>query len=427
MVTLAALACGLAVFGLSPASAETVTIARASTSTTGGDANGASGAPVLSADGTMVAFQSAASNLVAGDRNGLDDAFVLNYATGQTQLVSVATDGGPANGPSTPLAISPDGRYVVFGSSATNLTPDALPGRCPPTMGCISQIYLRDMVAGTTDLVSRATTGAPGLLGSGAAAVSADGHFVAFTSSAPNLVPGDSNRMADVFLRDRWQGTTRRLDVTAPGSQANGPADMQQITMTPDASFVAFASAAPNLARRPFRQWNVYVANTSTHALHLISQTVTGRRPMGRSVFPSISDDGTKVAFLSSAPLGAGDGGNSWNVYLANLAAHSIRRAPLVTTAAPQISGDGDHVAVASSTVAGEMLPRGVIEAVVWNRVTGDVQLASPRLDGDSSAGQVTTVRISRDGGVTAFDSAAGDLIALDANGADDVFLHFSA
>jgi Tol biopolymer transport system component len=143
----------------------------------------------VSAHGRYIAFESAATNLVPGDTNSRRDVFVRDLKTGTTQRISVASDGSQSNGDNTDPAISGDGRYVTFTSTASNLAS----GASRPN------VYIRDRWTGTTSQVSdnRATTDY--LLGS--ISMSMDGHHVAFASSATDLVPHDTNGYPDVFIR----------------------------------------------------------------------------------------------------------------------------------------------------------------------------------------------------------------------------------
>ena len=162
-----------------------------------GDAQGNSGSvfPSISADARYVAFQSIASNLVSTDTNIWQDVFVRDRTARTTELVSLAGNGAVGDDSSFTPSMTPDGRYVVFTSSATNLVPG--------DTNAVDDVFVRDRLAGTTERVSVGTGGSEGNGASGQPSVSADGRFVAFRSEATNLVPGDSNGMADIFVHDR--------------------------------------------------------------------------------------------------------------------------------------------------------------------------------------------------------------------------------
>ncbi len=167
---------------------QTTHVSVASDSTWG---NSSSARPALSADGRYVAFDSFANNLVSGDTNNFQDVFVHDRQTGQTTRVSVAGDGSQGNSPSFSVAISADGRYIVFGSASNNLVSGDTNGA--------SDIFVHDRQTGQTTRVSVALSGAQSNSPSRGPAISADGRHVAFESDASNLVGGDTNGFRDAF------------------------------------------------------------------------------------------------------------------------------------------------------------------------------------------------------------------------------------
>jgi len=141
----------------------------------------------ISADGRFVAFESFASNLVPGDTNGWEDVFVHDRATGVTERVSVASDGTQGDAASFGGSMSADGRFVAFGSLASNLVPGGANGW--------GDVFVHDRATGITERLS--------LADGGSTVLSADWRFVAFQSDA-SLVPGDTNGTDDVFVVDRY-------------------------------------------------------------------------------------------------------------------------------------------------------------------------------------------------------------------------------
>jgi Tol biopolymer transport system component len=214
-------------------------VTRVSVSTTGGDANAASYAPAISADGRYVAFVSDASNLVVGDTNNEADVFVRDVLQGATSRVSVSSNGAQSNGASNNPVVSSDGRYVAFDSLASNLVAD--------DNNSASDVFVRDLVGGTTERVSLAANGAEGSAASEMPSISSDGRYVAFASAAENLigVAGDTNQAWDVFVRDRTAATTVRVSITTAGSQASGNSFAPAISG--DGRYVAFESQASDL------------------------------------------------------------------------------------------------------------------------------------------------------------------------------------
>jgi PKD repeat protein len=191
----------------------------------------------ISSDNRYVAFWATSTNLVSGDTNGYSDVFVRDRGTDTTALISVSTAGVQGNGRSEVPAISLDGRYVAFQSLATNLVTGDTNGK--------QDIFVRDLTAGTTDLVSKSSAGVAGNSNSGTPAISADGRYVAFFSSATNLVAGDTNGMRDVFVHDRQTNTTTRVSVSTAGAQGN--ANSLDAFISPDGRYVGFYSDASNL------------------------------------------------------------------------------------------------------------------------------------------------------------------------------------
>lgn len=215
----------------------------------GTQANDQSFAPAISADGRSVAFVSAASNLVAGDTNAFLDVFVHDLQTGETSRVSLASDGTEGNEVSFAPSISADGRIVAFVSDANNFVPRDTNGRREAFLG--EDVFVHDRDTGETTLVSMAFNRRPSNDASFEPSISADGRFVAFSSFASNLVRKDTNKIQDVFVRERETGTTVRASVASDGTQATGIAGPFDNSADPsingDGHIVAFSSSATNL------------------------------------------------------------------------------------------------------------------------------------------------------------------------------------
>jgi len=197
------------------------TTRRISVDSFGNQSNGASYWPVISADGRFVAFRSVADNLVANNTSDSSgDVFVHDLQTGETELVSVRSTGASGNGWSGHPAISTDGRFVAFTSDASNLV-------LSDTNGW-EDVFVRDRQTQTTERVSVATNGEEGGSISDVPAISGTGRFVAFQSTASNLINGDTNGVVDIFLHDRESGVTVRISESETGAQADagsfGPA-----------------------------------------------------------------------------------------------------------------------------------------------------------------------------------------------------------
>jgi Tol biopolymer transport system component len=195
--------------------------------------------PVISGDGWYVTFYTSASNLVPDDTNGYPDVFVHDRHTGETTRVSVASDGTQATGGfSDRGTISADGRYVAFQSVSSDLVDGDTNGA--------EDIFVHDRQTGETTRVSVASDGAQSNDDSDGPCISSDGRYVVFRSYANNLVPGDTNGYADIFVHDRQTGETTRVSVASDGTQGNGLSDYWP-SISGDGRHVAFESEASNL------------------------------------------------------------------------------------------------------------------------------------------------------------------------------------
>ncbi|WP_221030636.1 beta strand repeat-containing protein [Actomonas aquatica] len=280
---------------------QTSTIRRLNVSEQGAEGNGASQYPFISANANRVAFSSEATNLVLGDTNGFSDIYVVTTFTGAISRVSLSSTGTQANGSSFRPALSQDGRYVVFESSATNLVTGG-------TATGVTHIFLRDTQTGTTELISVDGSGAAGNDDSTQARVSADGRYVVFASDASNLVAGDANGTRDIFVRDRTAGTTTRVSVATGGTEANGFS--RSPSLTSDGGMVAFSSAASNLVAGDTNGIpDIFVHTVATGVTTRVSISSAGAQASDPSsanfqlgsINPSISATGRFVAFASLA------------------------------------------------------------------------------------------------------------------------------
>ena len=189
------------------------TTTRVSVDGSGAQANEQSWRPEISADGRLVAFASIASNLVAGDTNGAADIFVHDRLTGATTRVSVASGGAQASGESNEPSLSTDGRSVAFTSYSSNLVPG--------DTNSWEDVFVHDRATKTTRRVSVDSSGIQGNNFSIEPSISGNGRFIAFRSDASNLVPGDTNRGHDVFIRDLLSQSTTRVSISNDGAQAS--------------------------------------------------------------------------------------------------------------------------------------------------------------------------------------------------------------
>lgn len=302
-----------------------------------GSGNDHSFDPVISADGRFVAFQSRASDLIAGDSNGTTDVFVRDLITGTTTLVSENLAGtGTGAGASRDPVMTPDARLVAFVSFASDLvTSDG---------NSTADVFLRDMQTGTTTLVSVNLSGtASGNERSYFPSITPDGQRIAFLSRASDLVATDWNLWVDVFVRDLNAGVT-----TLASRSTSGWGGGDDICWAPVISqggdHVAFLSRAGDLTSGALRgRWNVYVHDLVTSVTTLESVRHLGDQGgnADSSTFntvgkPAISNDGRFVAFVSQASdLFEGDANDDWDVFVRD------RRTGVTRLASRSIEGSG--------------------------------------------------------------------------------------
>ncbi len=316
---------------------------RVSVSSKGEEGDRGSFTPAISGDGRWVAFVSEATGLVPDDKNGDPDVFLHDRRRHRTIRLSLATDGRETTGGTSPV-ISRDGRYVVYsvGTPLRSAGDDSdLAGmfvydtktkkriRLPGVAGIDPSISangryiafsseVRDLVPGDTNRVfdafvfdrrtkkiSRVSVGAKGRQGNGessGAVISANGRYVAFSSTASNLIRGDTNKVDDIYVRDLRTGTTRRASVRADGGQANGISGGP--VLSADGRYLLYLSAAPNLmpGDRGQADFHIYWTDLRSGLLRRVTANAAGRAANAESTsFPAMSADGRTVAFGSRA------------------------------------------------------------------------------------------------------------------------------
>lgn len=284
----------------------------------GNPANGHSVMPSISSDGRYVAFLSNASNLVDGDTNNVGDIFVYDRQLGTTERVSVSTSGGQMTHPlgSSDPRISSDGRYVLFSSQDSSLVAEDTNG--------FRDVFLRDRVLGTTERVSvgnaRLQTNGPSDLSS----ISADGRFVAFASGADNLAPGDSNSGTDIFVRDRVAGITQIVSVGTTGNFGNYSSTSPRISA--DGRYVVFESPSTNLVPSDTADnTDIFVRDRQNARTELVSVNTQEIGGDGNSSFPALSPEGRFVAFVSlSTNLVPADNNGFADIFLRNRICHTL-------------------------------------------------------------------------------------------------------
>jgi uncharacterized repeat protein (TIGR01451 family) len=404
----------------------------------GNDISGRFAGPAINGDGQVVAFDSIATSLVPGDTNQEADVFVRDRSTNTTERVSVSSTGAQANEFSSRPAIDAAGNLVTFDSAATNLV-------APDANGGLLDVFVHDRAANTTQLVSVSSDEVQGNSGSNSPSISADGRFVSFVSPASNLVPGDTNNAEDIFVRDLVAGTTERVSLSSTGEQANSSTTLASISA--DGRWVAFSSFATNLVPGDTNgHFDVFIHDRETGLTELVSVSSSEAQGDAPSTTPSVSGDGQLVAFLSGATnLVPGDTNGSQDVFVRDRATGTTERVSVSSdeqqaegtsqdsirgfpASGPDITPDGRFVAFHSSStnlVPGDtntcppvfdQTPGACPDAFVRDRVEGTTERVSVASDGTQGNERSADPAISDDGLVVAFWSAAGNLVPNDTN-----------
>jgi Tol biopolymer transport system component len=405
----------------------------------------------VSMNGQYVAFASEADNLVSNDVNGFRDVFVRDLNAGTNILVSADTNGLPAAGVSSEASISSDGRYVVFSSSAASLVSG-------DTNNSVD-VFERDLQNGTTTLVSVNMNGqGPGNSNSYSPILGGDGRFVLFRSQSQNLASGSfGNGISNLFLRDLQVGTNYALTAAGSGTGISSAA------MTPDGHYVAFIGTIAGSSSTYLYVWDsqlamlVYTNTTaglvqvaiSPDGQRLAYGTATGlfiadrNNPANNATIGSgsfatqwgwnFSADGSLLVYETSAAVAALDTNTVKDVYLYDVLAktnylisHNLDGSAAGDGASdsPVISPDGRFVAYRSS--AGNLVPgdgNGVPDVFIYDRTNGATTLLTASLFGNRSGdNRSLSPFFSGDGRTLVFQSAASDLVTNDENRASDLF-----
>jgi Tol biopolymer transport system component len=402
---------------------------RVSLSGIGGQANNMSLGQAVSADGHFIAFTSYASNLVSGDSPASSDVFVRDRGSRTTSLISVAgTGAAPANGESFGQAISAKGRYVAFSSDASNL----VPGDTNETR----DVFVRDRRTGITQRVSVSSAAVEGNGESHGPTMSGDGRYVAFYSYASNLVPGDTNRTADAFVRDLRSGVTLRASVSSEG--AEGDSVSVEPSMSANGRYVTFYSNASNLVPGDTAATDVFVRDLRTQTTSRESLSSTGAEANSYGSFvPALSANGRYVVFYSvGSNLVPGDTNATGDIFVRDRRRGTTERINLSTSGAqandtssdPAISADGRYVtfsSYASNLVLGDT--NEAPDVFLRDRSTGRTSRISVSSAAVQANGASIDPAISANGRYVAFHSDASNLVRGDTNQSVDVFVWESA
>lgn len=287
--------------------------------------------PEISANGRYIAFRSAASNLIAGDANGsISDIFVYDTQTGKVELISKSSSGVQGNNLSHFAAISADGNVIAFSSEASNLVSNDTNG--------YADVFVRNRKTGKTVRASVSSAGVQadsGIGSNGIVDISADGRYVAFSSSAENLVANDTKSIRDVFLRDVQSGKTTLISIPVATNGYDGGSKDPSISA--NGRFIAFQSGSTKLIANDTADLvsDIFVYDNVNKTARKLTKNANGN-----SILPAISGDGRYVAFLSQASnLVANDTNGAWDSFIYDLNTAKIARVN-VTPSNGQSIGD---------------------------------------------------------------------------------------
>jgi Tol biopolymer transport system component len=418
---------GLDVF-LRDRASNTTALVSVNFSGTGGG-NGNSIASQVSTNGQYVVFQSDASDLLPGDTNGASDIFVRDLQASSNILVSVAADGGWANGASTDPAMTPDGRYVAFVSAATNLVANDTNG--------ISDVFVRDLLSGSTLLVSAGATGAVATFS--APVITPDGRYVAYFSTANGLAPGvPASSQGEVYVCDLISNVTIWASTNAANVVSNvlhlNNAPSYHPSISDDGRFISFKTGWANGVTSPggsgIPKVIIFQFDSSNRTAAIISTNGFPAWQQADDVYgPEMSPDGRFVVFVATnrsstcltVQLWDALAGTNLDVSLA--ADGSFPTNSLSDT--PAVSPDGRYIVYLSNAtnLTGNAVARG-FHIYLRDVLAGTNQLIDIDTNGVGSADLVNTIpTMSADGGFIAFESADSNLVAGDNNRAFDIFL----
>lgn len=380
-----------------------------STSSTGVIGNGYSFSPSVSADGRYVSFDSLAINLVSGDTNDyLNSVYIKDTQTGEVKLVSANSAGVIVNSKTYNRSISDDGRYVAFVTEN-------------------SSIYIKDTQTEELQLLS---VGSTGIIGENPT-FSSDGRYIAFESTASNIVSGDTNGQSDVFIKDTQTGIIQLVSKSSAGAVGNSGSYNPSISV--DGKYITFSSDASNLVNGDTNMdKDIFIKDTQTGEIKLLSES--SARVIGNydSSKPSISSDGKYVAFTSGAGNLLIEDSPYHDIFIKDTQTGAIKLVSASSAGvggnydsySPSISADGRYVAFeskASNLVSGDTTQTSDI--FIKDTQTGAIQLASVSSGGAIGNGQSYAPSISTDGKYITFYSYASNLVSGDTNDSPDIFI----
>ena len=377
--------------------------------------DGESFAASPSGDGRFVVFSSRATNLVTGDTNDAPDVFLRDRQTGTTTRLNVGPNGEQVTPPAQ-IDVPP----AISADGRFVAFTSAARNLYPGDINGFADVFVRETTTGTVTLASFAPGNSLAAGGSGSVvATSHDARYVFFDSSASALVPADTNDTEDVFMFDRQTSHVERLSLNSDGEQLNGFSRAPSVSG--DGRYVAFMSGASNLDPADTNSYSdIYVRDRETHTTQRVSVGLGGDAANGDSTDPHISADGRYVTFQSNASnLAPGPRVGSAFVFDRQTGVTQPVRGNH-----PSISGDGRFVAYASTAIVYPGDTGWLSQVFVWDRLLDSTARLSVGPTGVAGNGNSQQPTVSSDGRYVAYHSTASNIVAGDANDASDIFVY---
>jgi Tol biopolymer transport system component len=370
--------------------------------------------PDISGDGRYVAFMSRDGSIVPGDANGDTDAFIRDTVSGETTCASVGLDGLPGVG--YQAVLNRDGRYVAFTSPSDAWGSGS--GR--------EQVYVRDMTSGETTCASLTEDGGFQSSYAYGPAISADGRHVAFVSAAGDVLTEFGNRNDQIYMRDMVSGETTCVSVTPAGDP--GQSDSYEPVISGDGRYVAFSSSADDLvAGDTNAMTDVFMRDMQTGVTTRLSVTSSGAQVAAYSYEPRMSSDGRYVIFQTYGDIDEAGTSPALSIFWLDRTARKVAR---VATSAggdgfgdTAVSGNGRIVVFSDDADRLDLEDANSFEDVfARDMVTGKTGIVSLTPAGAMSNGHSDELDLDDAGKYVAFESRASNLVANDTNNSEDVF-----
>lgn len=397
-------------------------------------ANAAVRNSVIAGNGTRVVFETTASNLDAGDSNGVEDIYAVSVATGVLTRISVDAGGAQTSERSERPSISRNGQRIAFQSRGDLATGGST---------AFTQVYLRDLDLQTTTLVSVSNSGNNGNNAELSASLSGNGQVVAFFSTSTDLVGGDSNNLGDEFVRDLLGASTERVSLADSSGPFPAPANGDSILsnrgqrrLSADGGVLVTETEATNLGTLALQTTQIVRIERSSNQAVLISADLQGNPALSAAFEPAMSSDGRYIVFRSATTnLVAGDNNGTFDVFWKDTDGGPLERVNLgpggvqglggTQTRLPTVSDDGQVIAFVSNQnnlVAGDS--NAALDIFVRDRSAGTTSRVSVDSLGTQANGLSDFPVVSANGRYVVFSSLASNLVAGDVGGFQDIFRH---